>query len=288
MRFTGHLLLLFSTCALPAVSADAEGCRDFKMLPKVDACAIVECDTKIHDSVSFQLGDDQEKTLDGASARVKYLCPASIPADRVSKDMAVTFRKAGFSIVYEDHEDPMGAIVTGKNGARWAEMFASNEDEGTVYTLTTVDGGPTAMVAAEACSDLGVYAFPKGCSISECTAKKREAVGFRTNTAEQYEVRGPSRATTVSCDPKQVTRDAMFDAAKSGLKDGGFQILFDERIKPDYSWLTGKSASRWVELMSFHDGNGIAFQVTSVQSIGTGPAAAAMTPRTSVPAKPSK
>ena len=56
----------------------------------------------------------------------------------------------------------------------------------------------------------------------------------------------------------------MFETAKSALKEQGFETVFTQVERPEYSWLTVKSGARWVELMSFQDSDAIAYQLTDV------------------------
>lgn len=275
MNNTNYSLASFMiaiTCfSATAKGADADGCRDLRLFPKPDTCIIIECASKTRDTVTLQMDGEQKKSLEGASATVKYSCPATLAANQLAKDAAPLFKKNGFSLVYEDYEDPMGAIVTGKHGDRWMELFASNEDSGTVYTMTLVETGPQPQAAGEACSDLGVYVYPKGCRISECSAKHKDSVDFRVSADAQKLLQGALRSTSIACDAAVVTPAQMFDASKQGLKGAGFEIVFDERAKPDYSWMTGASKHRWVELMSFQDGDAIGYQLTALQPGGVAP-----------------
>lgn len=266
------ILLIFGAAALLA-AGDAEGCRDLKLFPRAGSCIIIECGSKVRDAIDFQTGADQKKAVEGASATLKYQCPAAMEPEQVANDMLPVFKKAGFGVVYQDFEDPMGALITARKGDRWMELFATREDDGPVYSLTVLETGTLKLAAGEACSELGLYALPKGCAISECSAKSSESMEFRTGAETQSAVQGSRRSTAIAC-PAALTPAQMFDASKSGLRAAGVEIVFEDVQKLDYSWLTGRSAGRWIELMSFQDGEAIAYQLTAIQPEGTPPTAA--------------
>ena len=50
-----YFFILLTLAAMPraAHAADAEGCVDLKLLPRLDGCVIQECSAKQHDSFEF-------------------------------------------------------------------------------------------------------------------------------------------------------------------------------------------------------------------------------------------
>ena len=79
------LVLALLSVAPAAWSADAEGCRDLPVLPRLPGCTIRECRARDYDEAELQSGpvdrsgDFPKALVDGELAVVTYACPASLP-----------------------------------------------------------------------------------------------------------------------------------------------------------------------------------------------------------------
>jgi len=88
---------------------------------------------------------------------------------------------------------------------------------------------------------------------------------MRSDTQTQVALTGAVRLSGISCDAP-VSTVQLFEAAAAALKRSGFEVVYSERARADYSWLTARSGKRWLELMSFQDSDAVAYQLTDVQA----------------------
>jgi hypothetical protein len=141
-----HVLVLALLSLAPAAwSADAEGCRDLPILPRITGCEIRECRTRDYDEAEFQSGpvdgsgDFPKAFVDGQLAIVTYACPASLRLADLARQSQATLRRAGYSFVYAGsmfHGELPG--FTARRGQTWVQLVSEPFDALTGYTVTMV------------------------------------------------------------------------------------------------------------------------------------------------------
>jgi len=249
-----------------ATAADAEGCADLKLLPRLEGCVIQECSAKQHesfDTAGTNIAPGISGPLDANENSLTYSCPASMDVQRIRQELDAEIHKAGFLNIAEDKADPANPVITARKGSHWIRWGASSEDGGTSYTFTLATGGPEKF-KAEACAAPQILSLAKSCEIVECASKAEDSVGLRTAQKEQTSVAGTVQTITLSC-PAIAPAQALIGAEEE-LKRSGFEILFSDRERPESGWLTGRAGKHWVELVSGPDGDSISYAVTSIAS----------------------
>ena len=268
MRAT--ILIVFSLIGILTVSrtvaaADAEGCTDLKLLPRLEGCLIQECSAKQHDSfdtsgVDIVLGTPGP--LDANVNALTYSCPATMNLQRVRQELDAEIHKAGFLNVFEDKSDATNSVTTTRKGSHWIRWGASS-DGGITYSFT-VAVGSAEKFKPEACAGPPVLSLQRACEIVECTSKMEDSAGMRTAPNEQTSVAGTVQTVTLAC-PTLAPAQAL-SAAEEELKRSGFEILFRDRQRPESGWLTGRAGKHWVELVSGPDGDSVSYALTSIAS----------------------
>ncbi len=249
-----------------ASAADAEGCADLKLLPRLEGCVIQECSAKQHesfDTAGANIAPGIPGPLDASENSLTYSCPASMDVQRIRQELDAEIHKAGFLNVAEDNADPANPVITTRKGSHWIRWGASSEDGGTSYTFTMA-AASVDKFKAEACAAPPVLSLAKSCEIVECASKAEDSVGMRTAQKEQTSVAGTVQTITLSC-PAVAPAQALMGAEEE-LKRSGFEILFSDHERPESGWLTGRSGKHWVELVSGPDGDSISYGLTSVAS----------------------
>src|ERR1043165_7871736 len=101
------LVLLFLLSRAPAArAADAEGCRDLPILPRLTGCEIRECRARDYDEAELPpgpvagSGDFPKSFVDGRLGVVTYTCPASLRLADIARQSQAVLRRAGYSFVY--------------------------------------------------------------------------------------------------------------------------------------------------------------------------------------------
>lgn len=253
------LCLFGMLAARHASAADAEGCADLKLLPRLEGCVIEECSARQHES--FETAAGNPAPLDANVNNLLYSCPASMDLARLKRELDAEIHKAGFLNVAEDKTDPGNTVVTARKGAHWIRWGATSEDGVTSYTLTAATSS-VEKFKAEACAEPHVLSLEKNCEIVECASKLEDSVGMRTAQKEQISVAGAVQTATLAC-PALGPAQA-FPMAEDELKRSGFEILFSDHEAPESGWLTGRAGKHWVELVSSPDGESTSYALTSV------------------------
>lgn len=249
-----------------AAAADAEGCADLKILPRVAGCVIQECSAKQHDSFETAGADIVPGTAGPLDANVNslaYSCPASMDLPHIRQELEAAIHKAGFLNVAEDKSDPDNPVITARKGAHWIRWSANSEDGGVSYWVTAAANG-TEKFKAEACAGTQVLTLQKSCEIVDCASKSEDTAGMRTGLKQQTTVTGTVQAVTLAC-PAIAPVQALA-TAEDEMKRSGFEILFSDRERPESGGLTGRAGKHWVELVSGSDGDSISYALTSIAS----------------------
>ena len=145
MRARVLILPVLLSLAPAAWPADAEGCRDLPILPRIAGCEIRECRTRDYDEAELQSGpvdrsgDFPKAFVDGQLAVVTYTCPASLRLGDLARQSQATLRRAGYSFVYSGsmfYNELPG--FTARRGTTWVQLVSEPFDALTGYTVTMV------------------------------------------------------------------------------------------------------------------------------------------------------
>ena len=255
-----YLLLGIATCTRPASAADALGCTDLKLIPRVPGCVIVECSANQSDLISTI---DEDALVDAATNSVVYSCPTGIDPQRIEREVVLQLRKGAYQTVREEKDDPMSAALTARKGSQWINLKAGLEDGTTTYSLLAAETGAEKS-KAQTCSQPQVLSFEQRCGVAECTSKSENALQMQTSERQRTSLEGPAVTATLTCpglNPLEI-----FDSAEKELKDSGFDVLFTDRARAASYWLTARSGQRWVELASAPDGDTMSYALTVISS----------------------
>ena len=254
-----------TTVSRTVAAADAEGCTDMKLLPRLEGCVIQECSAKQHDSFDTAGVDIVPGTpgpLDANVNTLTYSCPATTNLQHVRQELDAEIHKAGFLNVFEDKTDAANSLTTTRKGSHWIR-WGTSSDGGVTYSFT-VAVGSAEKFKPEACAGPPVLSLQRTCEIVECASKMEDSVGMRTAPKEQTSVAGTVQTVTLAC-PAVAPAQAL-SAAEEELKRSGFEILFSDRQRPESGSLTGRAGKHWVELVSGPDGDSVSYALTSIAS----------------------
>ena len=274
-------ILLFAAHA--ARAADAEGCADLKLLPRLEGCLIAECSARQHDT--FDVPDGSAGPVEGGINALTYTCPAAMDLARIQRELDAEIRKAGYLSVAPaktEQAETANPAGTARKGSRWLRWSASSEAGETSYSLISASGG-TEKFKPEACGEAPALLALKQCEVVECASKAEDSVALRTAAKGETSLTGSVQSLTLAC-PAWTSAQA-FSAVEGEMKSAGYEILFRASGHPEGEWLTGRSGKRWVEFASQPDGESVSYALTVVPAAEVLSAAAAPEPAP-VPAAP--
>ena len=145
MRAPALALLGLLSLAPAARAADAEGCRDLPILPRITGCEIRECRARDYDEAELQSGpvdrsgDFPKAFVDGQLAVVTYVCPGSARLADLARQSQAALRRAGYSFVYAGsmfYNELPG--FTARRGTTWVQLVSEPFDALSGYTVTMV------------------------------------------------------------------------------------------------------------------------------------------------------
>jgi hypothetical protein len=145
MRAFAVVLFVLSSIAPAAGAADAGGCRDLPVLPRLNGCEIRECRTRDYDEAELQSGpvdrsgDFPKAFVDGQLAVVTYACPAARGLADIARQCQAALRRAGYSFVYSGsmfYNELPG--FTARRGHTWVQLVSEPFDALSGYTVTMV------------------------------------------------------------------------------------------------------------------------------------------------------
>jgi hypothetical protein len=159
MRARALILSALLSVAPAAWPADAEGCRDLPILPRISGCEIRECRTRDYDEAELQSGpvdrsgDFPKAFVDGQLAVVTYSCPGSLRLAEIARQSQSTLRRAGYAFVYAGsmfYNELPG--FTARRGTTWVQLVSEPFDALSGYTVimvraSEVSGAPRARTA---------------------------------------------------------------------------------------------------------------------------------------------
>ena len=145
MRARALILPALLSVAPAAWPADAEGCRDLPILPRITGCEIRECRTRDYDEAELQSGpvdrsgDFPKAFVDGQLAVVTYACPAAVRLADIARQSQAALRRGGYSFVYAGsmfYNELPG--FTARRGTTWVQLVSEPFDALSGYTVTMV------------------------------------------------------------------------------------------------------------------------------------------------------
>jgi TonB family protein len=123
----------------------AEACGQSQLPSPLKQCEVVDCASKLEDSVGMRTSLKAETSLTGNVQTLTLACPMMNAAQAFST-VEGELRTSGFEILFSDRERPESAWVTGRAGKRWVELASARDGESVSYALTMV---PSAEVLTE-------------------------------------------------------------------------------------------------------------------------------------------
>jgi TonB family protein len=248
-------------------AADAEGCMDLKLFPRLEGCVIQECSAKHHDSLD---AGGSGAPLDAGTNALSYSCPAG-DLQKMRHAFDAQLRKAAYQNITPDDSDPANPALTARKGAQWIHWNANTEDGVTEYSLTLA-AAPAEKFKAQTCVLTPLLSLLNQCEVEECTSKSEDSVAMPTAPAKETSLTGNVQTITLAC--PSLTPAQTFAAVEGQLKRSGFEILFSTREHPESAavsapvsgWITARTGQRWVELASIPDGESASYSLTVVPS----------------------
>jgi TonB family protein len=123
----------------------AEACGQSQVPSPLKQCEVVDCASKLEDSVGMRTSLKAETSLTGNVQTLTLACP-TMNAVQAFSTVEGELRTSGFEILFSDREHPESAWVTGRAGKRWVELASARDGESISYALTMV---PSAEVLTE-------------------------------------------------------------------------------------------------------------------------------------------
>jgi TonB family protein len=260
MRLLVFVLLTLAAMPRAIQAADAEGCADLKLFPRLEGCVIVECSAKHHDP--FDAGDGGGGApLDADINALSYSCPLA-DTQKLAHDFDAQLRRTGYQNIVQDKSE-VSTILTARKGSQWVRWSGSSEDGVAAYALSTANGS-SEKFKAEACGQSQVPSPLKQCEVVDCASKLEDSVGMRTSLKAETSLTGNVQTLTLACPTMNAAQ--AFSTVEGELRTSGFEILFSDREHPESAWVTGRAGKRWVELASARDGESVSYALTMVPS----------------------
>jgi outer membrane protein OmpA-like peptidoglycan-associated protein len=136
-------------CAAPAWAqepgdTDAEGCKDSTLLTRMPGCTITECTAKDFESTAFQNkavppgSETPQLALEGAYARIVYVCPAKYSVVQLHRNAENALAKAGYTAVFSGRDDHEFHVLTVRKAGQWINVISRPYDQFVAYELSTV------------------------------------------------------------------------------------------------------------------------------------------------------
>lgn len=143
-------LLAFNLVAQDDVPADAEGCKDSRLITRMPGSVIHSCDNKEFEQAEMPTGKDADgnvvtKTFEGEYHYWDYGTRDGVSEIQVFRNFETALRQGGFTIVFEQSPE----TITARKADTWFLL----DNKGTFYYQTIVTVKPMAQeVSADASS----------------------------------------------------------------------------------------------------------------------------------------
>jgi protein TonB len=111
---------------------NAEACAQPQVLSLQKTCLIVECTSKLEDSVGMRVAQKEQTSMAGNVETMALACPTSGPAQTLAA-AEQELKRSGFEILFSE-----SAWLTGRAGKRWVELVSAPDGESVSYALTVV------------------------------------------------------------------------------------------------------------------------------------------------------
>ena len=133
------ILCVFLACfALPALSQDAEGCKDCPMFTRMPRFTIYSCQTRF-DAADFYLADSQTQAVEGDKCFVEYSLDegAAGPSPlQIRRNYGNAFKQIGGELLYDADNYLSGKLV---KGGKEVWLLIQIYNDGRDYSVTTVE-----------------------------------------------------------------------------------------------------------------------------------------------------
>ena len=121
-------------------------CKEAPAVAPLEGCAVRECDEDEYDEAEVQTGpvdgsgDFPKRLVEGRFSAVTYVCPKATSMADIARRTLAALRRSGYVVVYSGrmyHSDLPGFTV--RKAQRWIQLVSEPFDDGTGYTVTSVD-----------------------------------------------------------------------------------------------------------------------------------------------------
>ena len=125
----------------------AEACAEPRVISFQKNCEVVECTSKLEDSVGMRTAQKAQASIAGAVQTATLACPANGPVQTLLA-AEEELKRSGFEILFSDRERPESGWLTGRAGKRWVELVSSPDGESISYALTVAPSAEVLTVSA--------------------------------------------------------------------------------------------------------------------------------------------
>lgn len=141
----GVMATLALSALLLAPPVPASKCPQPAPLGPLPGCAVRECRAKEFDEAELQSGpaaqsgEFDQAFVQGETAVVTYVCPASLTLEQIAARTRATVKRAGYTLVYSGGM-ALNALpgFTARRGRHWIQVVSEPFDDQTGYTVTSV------------------------------------------------------------------------------------------------------------------------------------------------------
>jgi hypothetical protein len=132
--------------AQTAAQSKKAACKGAPAVAPLAGCAVRECDEDEYDEAELQTGpvdgsgDFPRRLVEGRFLAVTYVCPKAMTTADIARRTLAALRRSGYAVVYSGrmyHSDLPGFTV--RKAQRWIQLVSEPFDDGTGYTVTSVD-----------------------------------------------------------------------------------------------------------------------------------------------------
>ncbi|HET7745898.1 MAG TPA: OmpA family protein [Vicinamibacteria bacterium] len=153
LRATTAMLVLAASPLLAQQwnEPDREGCRDSRLLSRMQGCSIYECETKDFDQAVLWTGptpaegERPTQALEGQKELIHYACPPRLSQLQIIRNATNALTTAGFTVVGKQEGKDQEMFVTARKDGQWVQVFAEEWGEGSSVQVTTLRVGGMAQ-----------------------------------------------------------------------------------------------------------------------------------------------
>ena len=135
----------FAQSTAPRDPRKAAECTAPPVVPRLEGCAVRECDEDEYDEAEMQTGpvdgsgDFPKRLVEGRYSAVTYVCPKATSTAEIARRSLSALRRSGYAVVYSGrmyHSDLPG--FTARKAKHWVQVVSEAEGDVTGYTVTSV------------------------------------------------------------------------------------------------------------------------------------------------------